>query len=335
MSGKKKVLVMVAHLGERLQPYARRLEAEGFEVLQLAARPGEDKLIQALQGVFGTIAALEIYNDRVFREAKDLRIVARFGVGYDTVDVEAATRHGVVLAMAFGCNHEGVADWTLTLMGAVYGKLLQGHRRVVGGGWGHGAHPGLWRKTVGLIGLGRIGKAVARRCRGFEMRLLATDILPDEAFAREQGITFVPLETLLREADIVSLHAPHSPVTEKLINRATLALMKPTAILVNTARGGLVDEDALYQALSGGGIAGAGLDVFCNEPPVGSPLLALDNIVLSPHEAGNDLTSEAAVITRCVESILAVAHGQHPGPEYVVNPMALQNGQRGTPIPAA
>jgi len=332
MSEKKKVLVTVLHLGERLDPYARRLEEEGFEVLRLAARPGEDELIQRLQGVFGTIAALEHYNDRVFREAKALRVVARFGVGYDRVDVDAATRHGVVLAMAFGCNHEGVADWTLTLMGAVYGKLLEAHQRVASGGWGHGARPGLWKKTVGLIGLGRIGKAVARRCRGFDMRLLATEVLPDHAFAREYGVTFVPLETLLREADIVSVHAPHLSGTEKLINRKTLALMKPTAVLINTARGGLVDEAALYEALSTGRIAGAGLDVFCDEPPAGSPLLGLGNVVLSPHQAGDDLTSEAAVMGRCIESIVAMARGRHPGAEYIVNPAALKDGRRGTAI---
>jgi len=332
MSDKKKVLVLLPHIEDRLAPYALRLEQEGFDVLRIDYRPEEDELIRRLQGVFGTIAALEHYTDRVLREATALRIVARFGVGYDRVDVDAATRHGVLLAMAFGCNHEGVADWTLTLMAATCGKLLEVHQRVASGGWGHIARPGLWRKTVGLIGLGRIGKAVARRCRGFDMRILATEVLPDHDFARQYGVTFVPLETLLREADIVSVHAPHLSGTEKLINRDTLALMKPTAVLINTARGALVDEEALYEALTARRIAGAGLDVFRDEPPAGSPLLCLDNVVLTPHQAGDDLTSEAAVMNRCIESISAVARGRHPGAEYVMNPAALPDCRRGPAI---
>jgi D-3-phosphoglycerate dehydrogenase len=160
------------------------------------------------------------------------------------------------------------------------------------------------------VGIGqRIGKAVARRCRGFEMRVLAYDAAPDIAFAREHGIRFVPLDTLLSEADIVTLHAPHTPETENLINHERLALMKPTAYLVNTARGGLVDEVALCEALASGRLAGAGLDVFRKEPPTASPLLDLANVVLSSHSAGSNATSEAAGANRCIDSILAMARG--------------------------
>lgn len=333
MSPKRKVLFTLHYLGERGAPYIARLEQEGFEVIcnPLGRMYTEAELIDALPGVFATIASSEPYTERVFREATDLRIVARYGVGYDRIDVAAASRHGVVIAMAFGTNHEAVADWTLGLMGALVQKVLQHHLRVMGGGWGFEAHPGLWRSTVGIVGLGRIGKAVARRCRGFEMRVLACDPEPDAAFARSHDVTLVSLDTLLSEADIVTLHAPHTPDTENMINRERLALMKPTAFLINTARGPLVDEEALVEALTTGRIAGAALDVFKVEPPTGSPLLHLDNVLLSPHTAGSNQTSEAAMANRCIGSILAVARGESPGSEYLLNPEALGRGRVGAP----
>ncbi len=325
----RKVLMGVYHLGDRAFPFIRRMEEAGLTVIRnpLGRWYTEEELIAALPGVFATLAGVEPYTDRVFREAKDLRIVARYGVGYDKIDVEAATRHGVMVAMAFGTNHEAVADSAFTLMAAVVQKTVTQHLRVIGGGWGFDIHPGLWRLTVGIVGLGRIGKAMARRCTGFEMRVLAYDIRPDTAFARENNVEMVPLETLLRESDVVTLHIPHAPETDSFMNRERFGLMKPTAYLINTARGGIVDEEALYEALTSGKIAGAGLDVFKKEPPKDSPLLNLDSVVFSPHSAGSNLTSEAAVANRCVDSILAVARGKSLGEEYLLNPEVLQTGR--------
>ena len=223
---------------------------------------GEAELIEGLRGVFATVAGIEPYTERVLREARDLEVIARFGVGYDQVDVPAATRHGVYVAMAFGGNHETVADLALALMGAVARNIVTYHQRVTAGGWGWEFRQGLWRATVGIVGLGRIGRAVARRCRAYEMRVLAHDVVPDPAYAQSHGIELTSLERLLAESDFVTLHAPHLPETDGLINAARLRLMKPTAYLINTARGGLVDEAALYEALAARRIAGAGLDVF-------------------------------------------------------------------------
>lgn len=327
MSEKKKILFTLYHLGPRMVPYVRQLQEKGFEVI---CNPHnrfytEEELCAAVRGVFGTIAAAEPYTERVFEEAKDLRIVARWGVGYDRIDLDAATRHGVLIAMAFGANHEAVADLTLALMGALGENVVRHHLRVKRGGWGFESHPGLWRSTVGIIGLGRIGKAVARRCRGFEIRLLAYDTVPDVAFAREHQISLVPLERLLREADYVTLHAPHTPETEDLINRERLALMKPTAFLINTARGGLVDEEALYEALASGKIAGAGLDTFKREPPIDSPLLSLDNVIATPHSGGNNLSAEALVAERCISAVAGLTEGTGPERQYLLNPEVLQS----------
>jgi len=320
-----KVLVVPSLLADRRSTYLDHLEAAGLEVLRSPlGRPyGEAELIEGLRGVFATIAGIEPYTERVLREAPDLEVIARFGVGYDQIDVPAATRHGVYVAMAFGANHETVADLALALMGAVARNIVVYHQRVAAGGWGWEFRPGLWRTTVGIVGLGRIGRAVARRCRGYEMRILAHDIVPDDAYARSHGIELASLEQLLAESDFVTLHAPHTPETDRLMNDARFRLMKPTAFLINTARGGLVDEAALHEALVTGRIAGAGLDVFRREPPTDSPLLHLDNVVLTPHAAGSDLAAEAAAGRCSVESILAVARGDSPPASLLLNPAAI------------
>jgi phosphoglycerate dehydrogenase-like enzyme len=319
---KRKVLMATYQLGDRGLPFTRRLEEAGLEIVRNPFKRilTEAELIERLPGVVATFASTEPYTDRVFQAAPDLEVVARYGVGYDQIDVKAATRHGVLVAMTFGMNHEAVADSAFTMMAAlIYGSVPL-HHRVRAGGWGFDVRLGLWRLTVGIVGLGRIGKAMARRCKGFEMRVLAYDIRPDHAFIAAHGLEFVPLDTLLRESDVVTLHIPHTSETTDFMNRERLALMKPTAYLVNTSRGGVVDEEALHAALTARTITGAALDVFKKEPPIGSPLLGLDNVLLSPHCAGANATSEMASGNRVVESILAVARGGAPEPEYLLNP---------------
>jgi phosphoglycerate dehydrogenase-like enzyme len=321
-----RVLVTVTHIHDREAPYLRRLEAEGLEVVRRIGQRGkltEDELIEALPGVFATLAGSEPYTERVFQHAPDLRIVSRWGVGFDAIDVAAATRHRVAVCTAAGANHEAVADYAFALMAALQRGLVRNHRLITSGAWRTDFHPGLWRATVGIVGLGRIGQAVARRCRGFDMRILAYEPNPDFVFVRQHGIELVALEDLLRQSDLVTLHCPGGTETAHLVNRERLRLMKPTAYLVNTARGSLVDEAALFEALTSGWIAGAGLDVFEHEPLVESPLFGLDHVLLSPHVAGVDYASEVAMANRAIDSILAVRRGQAPPADCVLNPEAV------------
>jgi phosphoglycerate dehydrogenase-like enzyme len=324
-----RVLVTLPQLLERPTPYLRRLEAAGLAVAKVAGRRGrltEDELVETLPGVFATLASSEPYTERVFTAARDLRVVARWGVGYDAIDVPAATRHGVRVCTAVGANHEAVADYAFALMCALQRGVVANHRLITGGAWKVEFRPGLWRATVGIVGLGRIGQAVARRCRGFEMKILAYEPFPDEAFVRQHGIELVSLEELLRRADLVTLHCPATAENRHLIGRARLALMKPTAFLVNTARGSLVDEVALHEALVKGRLAGAGLDVFEQEPLRASPLFELDSVVLSPHVAGVDETSEVAMADRAIDCIIAVHRGETVPRECLVNPEVLDRG---------
>jgi D-3-phosphoglycerate dehydrogenase len=243
-------------------------------------------------------------------------------VGFDAIDVAAATRHGVLVFTAVGANHNAVADYALALMGALQRGLFRNHRLITQGQWRTEFRPGLWRATVGIVGLGRIGRAVARRCRGFEMRILAVEPEPDYAFARNHQVELCSLEDLLRDSDIVTLHCPAGPETHHLIDATRLRLMKPGAILINTARGTLVDEAALHEALRSGRLAGAGLDVFEREPLLASPLFGLDNVILSPHVSGVDYSSEVAMANRAIDSILAVWRGEPPPTDCLLNPEA-------------
>lgn len=321
-----KVLVALPTVHEHLHVALDRLRAAGCEIVfnPHGRTFTEDELAAALPDVVATIAGTEPYTDRVLAAAPRLKVVARSGVGYDAIDLAAATRHGVAIAMGFGANHDAVADFAFSLMGALASKLIPYHAQVAEGRWQRSAHLPLWRATTGIIGLGRIGRALARRCRGFEMRVLAYEVLPDDGFAQQHGVELVDLPTLFAEADFVSVHAPHSPETDRLVSRELIALMKPTAFLVNTARGGLVDEAALADALREGRIAGAGLDVFEVEPlPANSPLRGLANVVMTPHCAGSNIDAIAAMAERVVENVLALLEGRDPGAGCVLNPEVI------------
>ncbi len=225
--------------------------------------------------------------------APQLRVVGRAGVGIDNIDVDAATERGVLVMNTPGSNAVSVAEHTLALLLALARRIPQLHTALRAGRWEKSGAAGieLRGKTLGLVGFGRVGAEVARRVRALEMRLVVSDPYISPEVAAEAGVELVPLAGLLAQSDFVSLHASLSPATEKMINRDSLAQMKRGAYLVNTARGELVDEPALTEALSSGHLAGAALDVFAEEPPRNSPLLALPNVIVTPHVAGS--TAEA------------------------------------------
>jgi D-3-phosphoglycerate dehydrogenase len=321
-----KVLIALPTVHDFLHRQLDRVRATGHEVVfnTQDRTYSEDQLIAALPDVVATIAGTEPYTDRVFATAPQLKVVARSGVGHDAIDLAAATRHHVAVAMGFGTNHNAVADFAFSLMAAQASRLLPYHAMVAEGRWKRTANMPLWQMTVGILGLGRIGQALARRCKGFDMRVLAYEVKPDPAIAEQLGVELVDLATLFREADYLSVHAPHLPETDKIVSRERLRSMKPTAFVVNTARGGLIDEAALAEALREGWIAGAGLDVFAIEPlPANSPLRDLPNVVLTPHCAGSNIHAIAAMAERCVDNVLAVVEGRDPGADYVLNPEVI------------
>ncbi len=272
-------------------------------------------------------ALVTLLTDRVdcnlIESSPRLRIIAQYAVGYDNIDVECATRHGVYVTNTPGVLTDATADLTWALILAVTRRIVEADRFVRSGEWwrkGTGWHPMMLLgfqvsgATLGIIGMGRIGRAVARRAKGFGMRILYYDVqrLPRE-LEEDLGAEYVDLETLLREADIVTIHTPLTPETEGLIGERELKMMKKTAYLVNTARGRIVDLDALVKALKEGWIAGAALDVFPQEPlPPDHPITKLDNVVLAPHIGSATWQTRTKMADLVADNLVAFAEGRIP-----------------------
>lgn len=279
----------------------------------------ETRAIEMLHDVDAAIISSLPLTERVFAAAEQLKVIAIRGVGYDSVDVQAATARGIPVLVASGFT-ESVADYTFGLMLAVARQVALADRIVRAGRWEVLVSTDIFGKTLGIVGLGRIGKAVARRARGFDMTVIASDVVQDEAFARQYRVTYLPLPELLQRADIVSLNAPLSRDTHQVIDEAALRLMKPTAYLINTARGGLVDEAALEAALREKRIAGAGLDVFHEEPLRENPFRGLENVVLSPHLAAYSREGLRETGLQAARGVIDVLDGRRPDPASLVNP---------------
>ncbi len=285
------------------------------------AQMTEAELLAQLPGCVASLAGSEPYTRKVIEvaAAAGLKVIARAGVGYDGIDVQAATDNNVIVTYAPGSNHEAVGEHALLLMLALSKALLMQHRETVAGRWPRVAQQPLRGRTLGVIGLGRTGKAVATRALAFGMTVIAADPYVDDAFAKAHGIRLTSHEDVFRTADIVTLHVPLTPETRNLVNANTLALMKPSAYLVNTARGEVVNEPDLFAALTAKTIAAAGLDVFEHEPLVGSPLQTLDNVILTAHTAGVDLRSREDMVNFAAQAIAKLFAGEWPA-EWVVNP---------------
>ena len=281
--------------------------------LALLREPGWQVACPRAEGLAGELAEAEglIVRSatRVTRElleqARRLRVIGRAGVGVDNLDVEAATRRGILVMNTPGGNAVSVAEHALALMLALARSVPQSNAALHAGRWEKSGTKGieLRGKTLGLVGLGRVGTEVARRARALEMKVLAHDPYVSPDAVHEAEAELVPLEELLARSDFVSLHAALSPTTERLINAETLGRMKPGTRLINTARGELVDEEALAEALRSGRLAGAALDVFAEEPPRGSPLLELPNVIATPHVAGSTAEAQEEVGTLIAQQV--------------------------------
>ena len=253
-----------------------------------------------------------------------LKIIALHTSGSDNVDVEAATEQGICVTNVKGSNAAQCADLAMGLILAVVRQIVRGDKAIRAGRWVSETNSSfdITGATLGVIGLGQIGKALVKRAHGFEMKLLVHTRTPDATFAKAFGLTYVTLDELLSDADVVSLNASLGPESRRMIGERELRLMKPTAFFTNIARGEFVDEAALYRALTEGWIAGAGLDVFETEPLVQSPLFALDNVVLTPHQAGLTVSGKRGAAVRAARNALLILAGKNS--DDTVNPHALR-----------
>jgi len=276
-----------------------------------------DALLEAVRGRDGFLSPIiPLPADVIDAMAPSCKIIACFGVGFDHVDIPAATRNGIWVTHNPGFVTEDTADMAMALMLGVARKLRACDAFVRSGEqpWSMLRNIGLrvTGKVLGIVGSGRIALAVARRAAGFDMPLLYTARHRNEDFETKTGARYVSKEELLRGSDFVSLHMPLTPETEKYIGRKELALMQPHAVLINTARGKVVDEAALVEALQEGRIAGAGLDVFESEPLVGEALRALPNVLMTPHKGASSIDGFTNMGNSCAEKIFAALDGKLP-----------------------
>ncbi len=290
------------------------LGARGCELIEHDHRvaPSRSELLALVADADALVPGLERVNAEVFDRAPKLRVVCAQGVGYDHIDVAEATRRGITVCTCAGCNNHAVSELAFAMMLTLARQVFTADRAMRDGGWPRLVGPELWGKTLGIVGLGRVGKSCALIARGFGMRVLATDIVWDITFANEHQISYVPLQRLLREADFVSLHCPLTEQTRGMIDEAAIELMKPTSYLINTARGPIVKESALVGALREKMIMGAGLDVFEVEPHPQNPYLDLPNAILTPHLGGatNEATDRSLELSML--NITQVLHGGEP-----------------------
>ncbi|HLX40899.1 MAG TPA: D-glycerate dehydrogenase [Ktedonobacteraceae bacterium] len=257
-----------------------------------------------------------------------LKMVANMAVGFNNIDVEAATRLSIAVSNTPGVLSDTTADLAFALLMATARRIPEAERFLRAGkytGWGPLLFCGaeVHHSTLGLIGAGRIGKLVAQRARGFEMNVLYYDVYrmsPEDE--QQYHLTYMPMDDVLQQSDFISVHTPYMPSTHHLMSKCEFSLMKPTAILINTARGPIVDERALVRALQNGTIAGAGLDVFENEPAVEPELLTMENVVLLPHIASASLNTRTLMATMASDNLVAHFHGERP--PNILNPEILQ-----------
>jgi lactate dehydrogenase-like 2-hydroxyacid dehydrogenase len=322
------VIIMTKKFAEVSRDPITTLEKAGFTVVEKdydRVQPSqEDEVCRAIQGADAIIVtAMFPATRKVIESTHRLKMIAIRSAGFEGADLKAATDRGVVVTNNPGSNSEAVADMAIGLMLSVSRQIARKDREMRQGLYprGNGGED-LFRKTVGIIGLGNVGKRVAKRVQGFEVKVIANDIVEYPEFQKQYNIPYYSKEELLRRSDFVTVHVPLDNSTRGMINEDRLRLMKKTSFLINTARGAIVDEKALYRALKEGWIAGAGLDVFETEPPVFRDHILLDNVVSSPHSAGLSNQASYAMAMETVNKVITFFQGK--APENVLNPDVLK-----------
>ena len=328
------VLITPEAMREVDGPYAQALRDAGFDI-RYPRNPefarglcDTPETIDELRDVDATIASNEAYSEEVLRALPRMRVIARCGVGYDRVDVPSATARRIPVTITPTTNREAVAELALTLLLAVSKSIPANDRHVRAGRWPRDLLLPVRGRTLGIFGLGRIGCCLAVRARALGMKVVATETAPDATFVRDHEIVLADFRTLLASSDFVSIHCPLNDTTRGLFDEQVFSRMKRGSILINTARGAIVDEQALVAALRSGHLAGAGLDVFQQEPPaIDNPLFEFENVVLSPHLAGTDQASLEGMGLEAAQCIIELFNGRWPA-GAVINEQLRAEWQR-------
>ncbi len=314
-----KILITPRTFGKTDPTPIALLHEAGYElVFNPFQRPlTKDEIIPLIRDADGIIVGLDDIDQEVLQHTRKLKVISKYGAGVNNIDLTSATERGIVVTNTPGVNNSAVAELALGLMLDVARHVSDSDRQIRRGEWGRYMGFELEGKTLGIIGTGQIGRQVASKAREFEMSIIAHDIAPDYSWANKIGVSYVALPELLKNADIISLHLPLTENTYHLIGENELAQFKPTAILINTSRGEMVDEKALYVALREKRLYGAGLDVYEDEPLKDSLLKTLDNIVLTSHIGAHTQEAVRGMGRTAASNLIKVLSGEIP--EYLVN----------------
>lgn len=309
-----KVLIATRSFGSTSPRPMQMLKDAGIEIVWVDANlpDVQDKILELVPETSAIIVGLVPITEKIIEKSTKLKIISMHGVGVNHIDLKAAQKKGVIVTNCPGSNDQAVADLAMGLMLAVARNILQIDRDIRDGYWNKYLGGELWQKKLGLIGFGNIAKGVAYRARGFDMQISAFDPYCSAEVADVYGVQLKSFEEVISTSDFVSLHAPLTEETKSMFNAEQFKKMKPTSYLINTARGGLVDEQALYAALNSGEIAGAGLDVFVDEPLKDSKLVELKNVVLTAHVGTHTKESIERMGLMAVENVLRVLRDEMP-----------------------
>lgn len=312
-----KILVSASHFDTLCQEAWSLLEEHGHTVIFDPNRKfpaySAEELKEILPQIDAALIGLDAFTAEIFDIPSPLKVVAKFGVGIDNIDLQAAKLHGVKVLNTPGMNSNAVSELTIAFILSLLRSVTPLHNQMVQGIWSRYIGGELSGRTVGLVGFGAIARSTARKLRAFDAKVIAYDMYPNYKAAEELGVDFVSLDELVRRSDIISLHIPASPETKNLFNEETFAKMKPGSFLINTARGSLVDIQALYNALQSGHLAGAALDAFDPEPlPDDSPIRKCKNVLLTPHTGAETVESYRRVSLTACRGICDVLDGKEP-----------------------
>nr|WP_242035183.1 phosphoglycerate dehydrogenase [Mesobacillus harenae] len=292
----------------------KMLESKGYnlELLHSEVSSNEEKFSEALRDADALIVGVEKISPAVLKHAEKLKVIAKHGAGVDNIDLKEAARRNIVVANAPGANRHAVADLVFGLFFSIARQIPAAFESIKSKEWPRLVGNEVYNKTLGVIGTGRIGKEVIKRAQGFNMNVLCFDLYPDDQIEKQGFGRYVAFQELLEEADFITVHTDLNDETKALIGQDELTMMKKNAFLVNAARGGIIDEQALYQALASKEIKGAAMDVFEKEPLLDSPLLQLSNFIATPHMAGytEEALREVGVLT--AQNVIDVLEQRKP-----------------------
>lgn len=319
MSGFKVVATSVTFGKVNEEPYRKLIEAGCEVILNELGRPyTEEELIEITQDCDVIIVGNDKISKKVIDNLEKAKLIAKHGVGIEKIDIAAADAKGIYVTNVPGSNSNEVADLVFAFIGNLARHINIGNAEVREGVWNKRRGVSLYKKTIGIIGTGNIGRLVAKRAKGYDMRILGYDLYPSQE-AIELGLEYVDLETIYREADFITLHLPSTPETNQLLNKEAFSKMKPSVLIINSAREGLVDLDDLNDALVSKQIGGFASDAYSTEPAEYKPYFDHENVLLTPHIGATTLDANLNMGLGAVESVLAIKDGSKPPKKYIRN----------------